>query len=91
MKYNVILSFLGLLILRYKIIKLLVCYSITIIGLNIFLIIAGNMYFDINILSFVIIVWSLEAAETVVVLYLFVVSALSLGNINIPIIPTATK
>ena len=31
------------------------------------------IYFDINILIFIVIIWSLEAAETAVVLYLFLI------------------
>ena len=52
-------------------------------GLNLFLAIAANIHFDSNILLFVILIWALEAAETAVLLYLFIVSGKCLGIINI--------
>ena len=77
------IGFIGLLIHRYKLFKLLVCYSITAIGLNLFWILAGNINFDIHILAVTCIVWSIEAAEAAMVLYLFITSGLFLGINNI--------
>ena len=62
---------------------MLICYSITGLGLNLFFILAGNIHFDINILLFTSVVWGLEAAEGAVVLFLFIVVANYLAIINI--------
>ena len=47
------------------------------------LIIAGNIHFDTNVLLFTTLIGGLEAAETAVFLFLFIVSANCLGIINI--------
>ena len=68
---------------RNKLFKLLVCYSIAAMGLNLFFVLAGNIHFDINVLLFSSLLWGLEAAETAVVLFLFIVTANCLAIINI--------
>ena len=68
---------------RNKLFKLLVCYSIAAMGLNLFFVLAGNINFDINVLLFSSLLWGLEAAETAVVLFLFIVTANCLAIINI--------
>ena len=62
---------------------MLVSYSIAAMGLNLFFILAGNIHFDINVLLFSSLLWGLEAAETAVVLFLFIVTANCLAIINI--------
>ena len=52
MFYIIVCGFIGILIHRYKLFKLLVCYSITAMGLNLFLAIAANIHFDSNLLVF---------------------------------------
>ena len=76
-------GFIGIFIHRYKLFKLLVCYSITAMGLNLFLAIAANIHFDSNLLVFTTLIFGLEAAETALVLFLFIVTANCLGMINI--------
>ena len=56
------IGFIGIFIHRYKLFKLLVSYSITAMGLNLFLIIAGNIHFDTNVLLFTTLIGGLEAA-----------------------------
>ena len=68
---------------KNKLFKLLVSYSIAAMGLNLFFILAGNIHFDINVLLFSSLLWGLEAAETAVVLFLFIVTANCLAIINI--------
>ena len=68
---------------KNKLFKLLVSYSIAAMGLNLFLVLAGNIHFDINVLLFSSLLWGLEAAETAVVLFLFIVTANCLAIINI--------
>ena len=70
---------------RYKLFKLLVCNILTLIGLNLFVVVAGNTCFDIAVLSLCIFCWAIEAAETAMILYLFIVSVWSLGIVNIKI------
>ena len=62
---------------------MLVSYSIAAMGLNLFFVLAGNIHFDINVLLFSSLLWGLEAAETAVVLFLFIVTANCLAIINI--------
>ena len=77
------IGFIGLLIHRYKLFKLLVCYSITAIGLNLFWILAGNINFDIHFIGVVVLVWAIEAAEAAMVLYiLLVLSLIGVNNIR---------
>ena len=78
-----IIGFIGMFIHRYKLFKLLVSYSIAAMGLNLFFVLAGNIHFDINVLLFSSLLWGLEAAETAVVLFLFIVTANCLAIINI--------
>ena len=52
-------------------------------GLNLFLAIAANIHFDSNLLVFTTLIFGLEAAETALVLFLFIVTANCLGMINI--------
>ena len=80
------IGFIGMFIHRYKLFKLLVSYSIAAMGLNLFFILAGNIHFDINVLLFSSLLWGLEAAETAVVLFLFIVTANCLAIINIKLI-----
>ena len=68
---------------KNKLFKLLVSYSIAAMGLNLFFVLAGNIHFDINVLLFSSLLWGLEAAETAVVLFLFIVTANCLAIINI--------
>ena len=68
---------------KNKLFKLLVSYSIAAMGLNLFFVLGGNIHFDINVLLFSSLLWGLEAAETAVVLFLFIVTANCLAIINI--------
>ena len=52
-------------------------------GLNLFLAIAANIHFDSNLLVFTTLIFGLEAAETALVLFLFIVTANCLAIINI--------
>ena len=81
-----IIGFIGMFIHRYKLFKLLVSYSIAAMGLNLFFVLAGNIHFDCNVLLFSSLLWGLEAAETAVVLFLFIVTANCLAIINIKLI-----
>ena len=83
MVWIVFIGFIGMFIHRYKLFKLLVSYSIAAMGLNLFFVLAGNIHFDINVLLFSSLLWGLEAAETAVVLFLFIVTANCLAIINI--------
>ena len=83
MLYCFFIGFIGIFIHKNKLFKLLICYSLGAMGLNLFFILAGNIHFDINILLFSSVVWGLEAAETAVVLFLFIVVANCLAIINI--------
>ena len=83
MVYLLMIGFIGMFIHRYKLFKLLVSYSIAAMGLNLFFVLAGNIHFDINVLLFSSLLWGLEAAETAVVLFLFIVTANCLAIINI--------
>ena len=74
---------------KNKLFKLLVSYSIAAMGLNLFFVLAGNIHFDCNVLLFTSLLWGLEAAETAVVLFLFIVTANCLAIINIKFIVTA--
>ena len=65
---------------------MLVSYSIAAMGLNLFFVLAGNIHFDCNVLLFSSLLWGLEAAETAVVLFLFIVTANCLAIINIKLI-----
>ena len=80
------IGFIGIFIHRYKLFKLLVSYSIAAMGLNLFFVLAGNIHFDCNVLLFTSLLWGLEAAETAVVLFLFIVTANCLAIINIKLI-----
>ena len=71
---------------KNKLFKLLVSYSIAAMGLNLFFVLAGNIHFDINVLLFSSLLWGLEAAETAVVLFLFIVTANCLAIINIKLL-----
>ena len=71
---------------RNKLFKLLVSYSIAAMGLNLFFVLAGNIHFDCNVLLFTSLLWGLEAAETAVVLFLFIVTANCLAIINIKLL-----
>ena len=82
----VFIGFIGMFIHRYKLFKLLVSYSIAALGLILFFVLAGNIHFDINVLLFSSLLWGLEAAETAVVLFLFIVTANCLAIINIKLI-----
>ena len=42
------IGFIGIFIHRYKLFKLLVSYSIAAMGLNLFLVLGGNIHFDIR-------------------------------------------
>ena len=83
MLYCFFIGFIGIFIHKNKLFKLLISYSIAAMGLNVFLSLSGNIHFDINILVFSSIVWGLEAAESAVVLFLFIVVANCLAIINI--------
>jgi len=76
---------------KNKLFKLLVSYSIAAMGLNLFFILAGNIHFDINVLLFSSLIWGLEAAETAVVLFLFILTANCLGIINIKKLAVAIR
>lgn len=65
---------------------MLVSYSIAAMGLNLFFVLAGNIHFDCNVLLFTSLLWGLEAAETAVVLFLFIVTANCLAIINIKLL-----
>ena len=56
-----------------------------------FFILAGNIHFDINVLLFSSLIWGLEAAETAVVLFLFILTANCLGIINIKKLAVAIR
>ena len=71
---------------KNKLFKLLVSYSIAAMGLNLFFVLAGNIHFDCNVLLFTSLLWGLEAAETAVVLFLFIVTANCLAIINIKLL-----
>ena len=79
----VFIGFIGMFIHKNKLFKLLVSYSIAAMGLNLFFVLAGNIHFDCNVLLFSSLLWGLEAAETAVVLFLFIVTANCLAIINI--------
>ena len=76
---------------KNKLFKLLVSYSIAAMGLNLFFVLAGNIHFDINVLLFSSLIWGLEAAETAVVLFLFILTANCLGIINIKKLAVAIR
>ena len=73
-------GFIGLLIHRYNLFKVLVSYEITSIGLNIFLIVAAVTMNDINMLAVTVLLFAIGAAETAVGLSLLIITSCNKKN-----------
>ena len=73
-------GFLGLLIHRYNLFKLLVSYEITSIGLNIFLIVAAVTMNDINMLAVTVLLFAVGAAETAIGISLLLITSCNKKN-----------
>ena len=64
----------GFLVIRYKLFKMAVCYEITTVTLNLFLIFSACLVNDINIFDYTVLLLALIAAETAMALSLIIIN-----------------
>ena len=73
----------GFLVIRYKLFKMAVCYEITTVTLNLFLIFSACLVNDINIFDYTVLLLALIAAETAMALSLIIGSRGLSGRLSV--------